>query len=97
MICSNDAIIESYDFKYRADYRDTYSALWYVRTLALDLGRFSVRPGNDWDQSKLLKLPLSTILISSFLVTFSNFVLPLLAASNPCLVCLSFLMYYGMY
>ena len=47
MICSNDARIESYYFKYIADCRDAYSAFGRMSELAFDPGRFSVRPGND--------------------------------------------------
>ena len=66
-ICSNDARIMNHEFKNQGDFRDTYSALWYVRTLALDPRRLSEHPGSDWDKSWLLKIPLSTISISSFL------------------------------
>ena len=91
-ICSNDARMMNHEFKNQGDYRDTYSALWYVRTLALDPGRFSVRPGNDWDRSRLLKLPLSMVSNSSFLVLFSSSVLPILAASNHYFRAFAFLM-----
>ena len=47
IICSNDARMESYDFKNRARYRDTYSACEGVRKLSLDWFRFSERPGSD--------------------------------------------------
>ena len=92
-ICSNDARMMNYDFKNRGVFRDTYSVLWCVRKLALDWFSFSEHPGSDWDRSWLLKTPLSTISISSFLPLFSNFVLPMLALSNPCFDCLGFLMY----
>ena len=93
-ICSNDARIMIYDSKNRAGCRDAYSALGYVRKLTFDPNRLCEPPGRDWDRSKLLKLPLAMVSNSSFLVTFSNFVLPLLAASNPCLDFFSFLMYF---
>ena len=82
-ICSNDARMMNYDFKSRGVYRDTYSALWCLRMLAFDPNRLCEHPGRDWDRSQLLKMPLTMDLISRFLVLFSNFVMPLLAASNP--------------
>ena len=81
-ICSNDTRIMNYEFKNQGDFRDTYSALWYVRTLVLDPGRLSEHPGSDWDNFWLLKTPLVMISNSSFLPLFQTFVLPLLAASH---------------
>ena len=86
----------SCDFKNKARYRDTYIALWCARTLAFDPDRLFEHPGKDWDRSQLLKLPLTMDSISRFLVSFSNFVLPLLAASNPGFYFFSFLMYHTM-
>ena len=97
LVFSNNARTNQIEFKSQGDYRDTYNALWYMRTLALDPGRFSVRPGNDWDRSSLLKTPLAINSIPSFLPLFSKFILPLLAASNPCFDSCGLLMYYGMY
>ena len=96
-ICSNDARIMNHEFKNQGDFRDTYSALWYVRTLALDPGRLSEHPGSDCDSFWLLKTPLVMISNSSFLPLFQTFVLPLLAASNLVFVPSSFLMYYRMH
>ena len=91
-ICSNDARIMNHEFKNQGDFRDTYSALWYVRTLALDPGRLSEHPGSDWDSFWLLKTPLVMISNSSFLPLFQTFVLPLLAASNHYFRAFAFLM-----
>ena len=92
-ICSNDARIMIYDSKNKAGCRDTYSVLWCVRKLAFDPNHLCEPPGRDWDWSKLLKLPLSMILISHFFVYFSSFVLLLSAASKPCFVACGLLMY----
>ena len=70
VICSNDARIMNHEFKNQGDFRDTYSALWYVRTLVLDPGRLSEHPGSDWDSFWLLKTPLVMISNSSFLPLF---------------------------
>ena len=91
-ICSNDARIMNHEFKNQGDFRDTYSALWYVRTLSLDPGRLSEHPGSDWDSFWLLKTPLVMISNSSFLPLFQTFVLPLLAASNHYFRAFAFLM-----
>ena len=91
-ICSNDARIMNHEFKNQGDFRDTYSALWYVRMLALDPGRLSEHPGSDWDSFWLLKTPLVMISNSSFLPLFQTFVLPLLAASNHYFRAFAFLM-----
>ena len=66
-ICSNDARMKVYDFMNRAGYRDTYSAFGRMSKLAFDPGRFSVRPGNDWDRSQLLKMSIAMDSISNFL------------------------------
>ena len=97
MICSNDARIESYDFKYRADYRDTYRAFGRMSELAFDPGRLSEHLGIDWDRSWLLKTPLAMDSNSSFFVYFSSFVLLLSAASNPCFDCFGLLLYYALH
>ena len=91
-ICSNDARIMNHEFKNQGDFRDTYSALWYVRMLALDPGRLSEHPGSDWDSFWLLKTPFVMISNSSFLPLFQTFVLPLLAASNHYFRAFAFLM-----
>ena len=84
LVCSNDAKIMSYDFKNRSGYRDTYSVLWSLKRLGP--GSLSEHPGSDWDKSWLLKMPLTMISISSFLMNFPTFVLSLPALSNPCFV-----------
>ena len=91
-ICSTDARIMNHEFKNQGDFRDTYSASWYVRMLALDPGRLSEHPGSDWDSFWLLKTPLVMISNSSFLPLFQTFVLPLLAASNNYFRAFAFLM-----
>ena len=93
IVCSNDARMESYDFKNKDVYRDTYNALWGLIELAFDPGRLNEHPGRDWDRSQLLKMPLAMDSIPSFLVNFSTFVLPMPALSNPCFDCFGFLMY----
>ena len=95
IIYSNDARVMIYEFKKEANYRGTYSSLWCLRMIAFDPGRLSVRPGNDWDRSKLLKLPLAMDSIPHFLVNFATFVLPILAASNLIFISFGLLMYYG--
>ena len=87
-----DARMVSFDFKNRGDYRDTYSAFGCLEKLALDWFSLSECPGNDWDRSWPLKMPPTMILISRFLVKFSNLVLPLSALANPCFVSSGFLM-----
>ena len=47
LICTNDARMESYDFKNRARYRDTYSACEGLRTPAFDPDRLCEHPGRD--------------------------------------------------
>ena len=95
-IYSNDARMKIYDFMNRAGYRDTYSVLWSLKMLAFDPNRLYEHPGRDWDRSQLLKLPLTMDSISRFLVLFSIYVMPLLAASNPGFYFFSFLMYHTM-
>ena len=92
LVCSNDVRIMSYNFKNRGGYRDTYSAFGGLNKLALDWFGLSECPGSDWDRSWPLKMPLAMVSISSFLVNFSTFVLPLPAASNPCFDCFCLLM-----
>ena len=92
-----DARMESYDFKNRAGFRDTYSAFGRMNKLALDWFGLSECPGSDWDRSQLLKTPLAMISILCFFVYFSNFVLPLSAIANPDLDCLCLLMYCVVY
>ena len=80
---SMDARMMSLDFKNRAGFRDTYSAFGRLKKLALDWFSLSEFSGSDWDRSQPLKTPLAMISISSFLVNFSNLVIPLSALSNP--------------
>ena len=97
MIYSNDARMMNHEFKNQGDYRDTYSAFEGLRTRAFDPGRLCDHPGIDWDWSLLLKMPLSMILISHFLVNFATFVLLVLATSNLYFDSCGLLMYYGMH
>ena len=92
-ICSKDAKIMSCDIKNKAWYRDTYSAFEGLRTRAFDPDHLYEHPGNDWDRSQLLKMPLTMDLISRFLVLCSTSILPFSPASNPYFVPCGFLMY----
>ena len=66
-IYSNDARMKIYDFMNRVSYRDAYSVLWSLKTLAFDPNRLCEHPGRDWDRSQLLKMPLAMNSIPSFL------------------------------
>ena len=97
IICSNDARMKVYDFMNRASYRDTYSALGSWKMRDSDCFRLSECPRSVWDRSQPLKMPLAMVLISSFLMKFSTFVLPMPALFNPCFDLFCLLMYYGVY
>ena len=93
LIYTMDASIRLFEFKKMVIQLRTYSAWEGLKTLGFDCFRFLRVPGNDWNWSPALRMPLSGILISHFFLDFSVLVLLLTPASNLFLGLASFLMY----
>ena len=92
LIFSNDARIIQIEIKNRGELRETYIAYGGLIMLGLDPGSLCEWPGIDWDNSRVLKLPLTWTLISNFFVNFCKVVMPLPTIFNPYFVSFSLLM-----